>query len=179
MKKKRIILSFLMLLTRGTAFALPAESVEPLLKNDYYTRVCTLVQGAKESIYVLMYAIQVGKSEYEPVNKLCQYLIEAHKRGVQVEIILEHTYAQRDKLLNKSNQKAFDLFYKEGIKVRFDDPKKTLHSKVIIIDGNTTILGSHNWTYTAFQRNNESSILIKSSKVAQEFLRYFRTIGVK
>ena len=149
------------------------------MKNDYYSRVCSVVQEAKESIYVLMYAIQVGKSEYEPVNKLCLDLIEAHKRGVRVEIILEHTSAKRDKLLNKANQQALDLLSKQGIKARFDDPGKTLHSKVIIIDGYITILGSHNWTYTAFQRNNESSVLIKSRKVAQKFIRYFRTIGIE
>lgn len=178
LKKKIILLSllFTLLLSTTKVFALPAESVEPLLKEDYYSRVCSLVRGAKESIYILMYAIQVGESKYHPVNRLCQDLIQAHKRGVKIEIILEYSSAARDKFITEINQKALDLLSKEGIRVRFDDSRRVTHAKLVIIDDYITILGSHNWTYTAFQRNNESSILIKSRKVAQKFLKYFQTI---
>lgn len=176
MKKKIIVLSLLFLLNSTKAFALPAESVEPLLKEDYYSRICSLVREAKESIHIAMYAIQYGESKYHPVNRLCQDLIQAHKRGVKIEIVLEYSSAERGKFITEINQKAFEFLSKEGIEVRFDDPKRVTHTKLVIIDDYITVLGSHNWTYTAFHRNNESSILIKSRKVAQKFLKYFRCI---
>ncbi|MBA3065847.1 hypothetical protein FP828_05105 [bacterium] len=63
-----------------------------------------------------------------------------------------------------------------GIKVHFDAGGTVTHVKLIIIDGHIAVVGSHNWTYTAFALNNEASVVIESSEVASEFYRYFRTI---
>jgi len=43
----------------------------------------------------------------------------------------------------------------------------------IVIDGMTSILGSHNWSASGLTRNSESSVLVRSQKVAGVFGRCF------
>lgn len=160
----------------SSSFALPAEGVEVLNEKDYYPRVHQTLQNAQESIYFVMYGIQMVESKLNPVYILVQDLIAAHKRGVKVEVVLEQTSAQRGGFISESNKKIAKLLIKGGIEVRLDDPKRITHVKLIIVDDYYTILGSHNWTYTALTMNNESSVLIRSRKVAQEFIKYFYTI---
>ncbi len=168
-----LVISAVIILTTRV-FSYSADSVKPLFDKEYDTEITSFIQNAKESIYIVMYCIQPGDSKYHPVHKVLQKLIEAHKRGVEVEVILEIN--DKDSYINKQSMKAREMLEKEGIKVHFDSAGTVTHVKLVIIDDYITVIGSHNWTYTAFALNNEASVLIKSSEVAAEFYRYFRTV---
>ncbi len=91
-----------------------------------------------------------------------------------MEVILEIN--DKDSLIKKQSMKVREMLEEEGIKVHFDSDRTVTHVKLVIIDGYITVIGSHNWTYTAFALNNKALVLIESSKVAAEFYRYFRPI---
>jgi len=72
--------------------------------------------------------------------------------------------------------KAKETLEAAGIKVRFDSGGTVTHVKLIIIDGYITLVGSHNWTYTAFALNNEASVVIEDTELAAEFFKYYKGI---
>jgi phosphatidylserine/phosphatidylglycerophosphate/cardiolipin synthase-like enzyme len=47
------------------------------------------------------------------------------------------------------------------------------HTKLVVLDGATSILGSHNWSASGLTRNSESSVLVRSKDVAAVFGRCF------
>ncbi|MEA2065484.1 MAG: phospholipase D-like domain-containing protein [Thermotogota bacterium] len=167
-----VIVAVIMLNTR--IFSYPADSVRPLFNKEYDAEITSLIQEAEELILIVMYCIQPGENKYHPIHKLLRKLIEAHQRGVEVEVILE--IDDKGGYLNEQNVKAKEILESAGIKVRFDSGGTVTHVKLIIIDGYTTVTGSHNWTYTAFALNNEASVVIESPEIAAEFYRYFRTV---
>jgi phosphatidylserine/phosphatidylglycerophosphate/cardiolipin synthase-like enzyme len=74
------------------------------------------------------------------------------------------------------NQKAYEKLREAGIDVRFDSAERTTHSKILIIDEETVIAGSHNYTFDGLKYNNEASLLLKDKEKAKRLIRYFRQI---
>ena len=140
-----------------------------LPRDKYPSELEKVLKSAKESIYIAMYAIMARDRDYHPVNNLVGILIDAHKRGVKVKVILENS-------LKEDNQLAYKLLAKEGIDVKYDKEKILTHTKLLVVDKYITILGSANWTYSAFEMNNESSVLIKSKEIAEIFLSHIKAI---
>jgi cardiolipin synthase len=46
----------------------------------------------------------------------------------------------------------------------------------MVVDGQLTLLGSTNWTYSALTNNNEASVLVRSKEVARIFIDYFNRV---
>lgn len=52
----------------------------------------------------------------------------------------------------------------------------TTHTKMVIIDNSTVILGSHNWTESALMSNHEASIETNCTSIVSKALSYFDNI---
>lgn len=171
---KRIIsILFLILIFFSLSYEIEAAKADELIflpKKTYFDAVHNALKGAKESIYVVMYVLMAGEGPAYPENILIQDLIDAKKNGLKVKVILDESVKDFDGSV--LNTKAYQRLLENGIDVRFDSPHKITHVKLIVIDGYISILGSHNWSLTAFQLNNESSVLIKSKRLAQDFITY-------
>lgn len=179
MKKFKL---FLVILLSFSIFTLPSEKgfkgeITPAENEKYFKEVLPLIKNAKESIYVIMFlAGYYPKYPKSPTNQIFSELIEAKKRGVKVEIILEQSDVPGYSNTNEKNLKTAQFLSNNGISVYFDSPDKTTHSKLIIIDKEFVIIGSANWTYYALTKNNETSVVIKSPELAKYFLRYYDKI---
>ncbi|ACE05671.1 hypothetical protein Aasi_0227 [Candidatus Amoebophilus asiaticus 5a2] len=90
--------------------------------------------------------------------KIAQALIEAHKRGVIVKILVD-----RSQLTAKGSQvkKVVDM----GIPVAIDIVPGIAHNKVMIIDNAYILTGSFNWSNAAEYRNAENLLLITDSRI--------------
>jgi cardiolipin synthase len=109
-----------------------------------------------------------------PTNVLIQELVAAHKRGVAVKVILERRDERERASMN--NEKTGTLLSRAGVDVVYDPATVTTHTKLLIVDGTISVVGSTNWTYSALEKNHEVSVLIRSSEVAQRLQDYFQTI---
>jgi len=109
-----------------------------------------------------------------PSNILIRDLINAHQRGIKVEVILEKGNPKWD--VTKKNEKVGHILSKGGVSVIYDFPFTSTHSKMLIIDSKISIVGSTNWVYYSLTQNNEVSVIIKSEEVAKELQDYFRKI---
>jgi phosphatidylserine/phosphatidylglycerophosphate/cardiolipin synthase-like enzyme len=153
--------------------ALPASDVTPIPPRGYFDQVHPLLQNAQKTIRLILYEIRYyPRFKNSPTNQLIQALIEAHRRGVSVEVIVEES---SDHAVDNAqqNHEAAALLEEAGIPVYFDSPTTTTHDKILVIDDRYVIIGSTNWSYHALEKNNESSVLVDSPELAKYYLRYF------
>jgi len=100
---------------------------------------------------------------------IAEALSNAHKReGMKVEVIL-------DKSQKTEKYSSADFLTNSDIPVRIDSAHAIAHNKVIIIDEETVITGSFNFTKAAEERNAENLIIIKDERLAQKYLKNWKT----
>jgi len=92
----------------------------------------------------------------EPIAKA---LLDAHKRGVKVSVIL-------DKSQKKNGYSSATFFTNQGIPAYIDSNHARAHDKVMIIDQETVITGSFNFTKAADIQNSENVLIVRSSELA-------------
>ena len=187
MIKKNLFISILFISTLPLyhlhqCSAFPADNVVPLINDQYFAKVHKVLRNAERSIFCVMYLAKLPKHNETGYTKtLVQDLINAHRRGVEVKVILDQNInfwakgKQRGHIERKSSN-AYRLLLKAGVPVYYDDKKQITHNKIIVVDNYITIVGSTNWTYSALNKNNEASVLIESERVADEFTKRLRLI---
>ena len=102
---------------------------------------------AKASVLVQAYSFTSA-----PIAKA---LLAAHKRGVQVQVIL-------DKSQKSEKYSEADFLVNVGIPTKIDAKHAIAHNKIMIIDGQTVISGSFNFTTAAEEHNAENLLVIRS-----------------
>ncbi len=166
-----LILSLSLSLQARGKVTTKVDDLSFLPRNDYYVSVHKAVKEAKESIYIAMYIMRYHNIAHHPADALIKELIAAHKRGVKVKVILDEFAKQtREGKKEPMCRPAYEVLKENGVDVRFDSPEVLSHTKLVVIDEYLTFVGSANWSISAFKFNNESSVLIKSKKVARELL---------
>ena len=176
----RIMLNILFFLLLSTfhlphSFALPVEDVQLVTDAQYFQTAKKMIQEAKVSIQVMMFEMRYyDEHPNTPSNLLIKELIDAKKRGVKVEAILE-VREDEDRTI-KSNRLTGKMLSEGGVEVIYDSLFKTTHAKLMVVDSHFTLLGSTNWTYYALTSNNEVSVLIRSKEVAKALLEYFNRV---
>jgi len=167
--------SLLLLLLHADSFGLPARDVQVITDREYFEVVQTCFKEAQSSIKVMMFeASYYEKYPNSPTNVLIRELVAAHKRGVAVKVILERRDERQRASIN--NEKTGTMLSREGVDVVYDPATVTTHTKVLIVDGTISVVGSTNWTYSALEKNHEVSVLVRSPEVAQRLQDYFQTI---
>lgn len=109
------------------------------------------ISNAKSEILVQAYILTS-----EPIAKA---LRGAHKRGVKVFVIL-------DKKQKKNGYSPATFFVNQGIPTYIDSVHAGAHDKVMIIDQQTVITGSFNFSKSAETQNAENVLIIRSSDLA-------------
>ncbi len=117
------------------------------------------IDSAKKEILVQVYSFTSA-----PIAKA---LLDAHKRGVTVQIIL-------DKSQRTQKYSSYTFFKNAGIPVFIDSAHPTAHNKIIIIDKETVITGSYNFTKAA-EKNAENILIIKSQDITNQYISNWET----
>ncbi len=161
-------------------------AVEDLSGNRYFPRVLDVLKNAKRSISMAMYVANFDpKNKNSGVNQLVEELVNAHKRQVKVKVILDQNIdfsawdgGKGEWQKEEKNDPLFVYLKQQGIEVYFDNLFTITHSKLIIVDEETVILGSANWTESSLRKNGEASCLIRSKDMAAKFLEDFSVIPI-
>jgi phosphatidylserine/phosphatidylglycerophosphate/cardiolipin synthase-like enzyme len=177
---KKIILVFFPFFLLSTfhlplSSGLPAEDVQLVTDAQYFQVAKKMIQEAKSLIQVMMFEMgYYDRYPNTPSNILIKELIDAKKRGVKVEVILE-VREGRDRTTER-NRNTGKILSSGGVEVIYDPLFKTTHAKLMVVDGQLALVGSTNWTYYALTNNNEVSVLIRSKEVAKEVIDYFNKV---
>jgi phosphatidylserine/phosphatidylglycerophosphate/cardiolipin synthase-like enzyme len=91
---------------------------------------------------------------------------EAEKRGATVRVIL-------DKENRQPRYTGASYLRNAGVPVRIDDKVAIAHNKVMVIDGETVIGGSYNYTRSAEDKNAENVTFTISACVAKLYTGNF------
>lgn len=132
--------------------------------KEYPKKVIPLIEKAKNSIDIIAYAWlwysdDIGCS----VMQFNNAIIRKANRGIKIRAITE-------------NRDIVSKLKINGIEAKKKSIKKTIHAKLILIDDDTTILGSHNITKNAFESNIELSMITFDKEVNQEYKKFFNTL---
>ena len=96
-------------------------------------------------------------------KEIAKALVDAHKRGVHVETILDKS--------NKSQKySAADFTFNMGISTFIDAEHAIAHNKIMVIDKETVITGSFNFTKAAEEKNAENLLILKSKELAKIYI---------
>jgi phosphatidylserine/phosphatidylglycerophosphate/cardiolipin synthase-like enzyme len=177
---KKIIVSVLFIFLLSTlylplSFGLPAEDVQLVTDVQYFEVAKKLIQEAKHSVQVMMFEMgYYDKYPNTPSNLLIKELMNATKRGVKVEVILE--VKEGEDRTAKRNRHTGKILSEGGVEVIYDPLSKTTHAKLMVVDGQLSLLGSTNWTYYALTSNHEASVLIRSQELARAIIDYFNRV---
>ena len=140
---------------------------EVLVGPAYFPAVRRCIAGAQESVAVQMYFII--ERDGGPVAVLVDELIAAHRRGVKVRVLLEDSK-------RRESGTALGRLQAAGVSVGVDTPGALLHTKALVVDARTCIVGSANWSRAAFEDNHEVSLLVESEAYAQALLVAFAAV---
>ena len=91
----------------------------------------------------------------------------AHARGVDVEVIVDKTSARQSK--SGSRYSAATYLTNAGIPVWVDTKVAIAHNKVMVIDGETVITGSFNFTAAAQNHNAENLLVLEDPALAAQY----------
>ena len=111
---------------------------------------------AKTSVLVQAYSFTSA-----PIAKA---LVDAHKRGVDVQVIL-------DKSQRSEKYSSADFVAHAGIPTYIDAKHKIAHNKIMVIDGQVVITGSFNFTKSAESENAENLLIINSTDLAVKYTK--------
>lgn len=142
--------------------------------EDYCGRlVVNKILTAQKSIHVMAFSLTdfiPNGPEALKVRKtlptIKSALLARRAAGVQVYGVLEH------KKVNAPGSLVPDMLA-AGMQVRADSNPGILHSKVFIIDGKTTIIGSFNFSGEADAGNDENMVVVNNTTVANAYLGEF------
>lgn len=150
-----------------------------LNNNNYVENIVKDIAKAKDNITCALFMYKVDNHNinnlHEAVPLITSAFVNAAKRGVKVNIIFEKSNYEDD-LSNIYNIKTAKYLENNGINVVFDNISRKLHAKMCLIDNKIIYTGSHNFTYSAMQKNSESSVKIVSEKDAHDVKKFFDSI---
>jgi phosphatidylserine/phosphatidylglycerophosphate/cardiolipin synthase-like enzyme len=158
-----IVVSFLSLLIAlqpGYAADLSLPKDTPIKvcfspKGDCTEAIISEIDQAKTEILVQAYSFTSA-----PIAKA---LVDAHKRGVKVQAIL-------DKSQRSAKYTSATFLTNAGIPTYIDGSHAIAHNKIIIIDKIKIITGSFNFTKAAEEKNAENLLIISSKELARLYL---------
>jgi len=122
-------------------------------------RVIELVKTAQESVLFMAYSFTD--------DDLALAMVEAQNSGIEVAGVMDKAQA-----LGNSGGEYQNLL-ESGIDVRLDGNAKSMHHKVIIIDGQIVVTGSYNFSKSAKTRNDENTLILHSPEIAELYIKEF------
>lgn len=139
--------------------------------------IATAIAGSKKSIDMALF---VASDRY-----LSSILQDKSQQNIQIRALVDSRFAYRDYSISLDMwgiQSAKDC--KLGTNNAWKQPIKTvgvpnlvtgdlLHHKFAVLDRNSVITGSHNWTLAGNHTNDETLVVIQNDKVAAHYQREY------
>lgn len=123
--------------------------------SDY---IVPIVKKAEKYIYIPTFILTH--------KDLSNELINAHKRGVNVKIIIDATSTG-------VTHSKFKELRMAGIPVKVENYAGKMHAKSIIIDDKYMVIGSANFSSSGENKNDENMLVIENQKLAEFYRQYF------
>ena len=135
--------------------------MEAIIGKQYPNKVIPLIEASKSSIKIIVFDWRWYPNDPgNPVQLFNQALIRAQRRGVEIKAIT-------------NIKEIVNILKQNGCQAKTIQTQKLVHPKLILIDDEVMVLGSHNFTQSAFTMNFEASVILQGRTELDEFLRFF------
>ena len=133
---------------------------ESIIAGEFVKKVTPLVESVRSTLDICVfdwrwYPNDVGS----PCQIFNQAIVQAVRRGVHVRAIV-------------NSESVAAQLRAVGVEVKRHVSKHLLHLKMMLLDSETLVTGSHNYTQSAFSANYEMSLILSDGvnlKPAQDF----------
>jgi phosphatidylserine/phosphatidylglycerophosphate/cardiolipin synthase-like enzyme len=163
-----------------------APRVVPVPNEKYAEEVGTLIGNAKHRVWLALLDARhydrtpgTARKFREPgappslTNVLLADLISAEARGVDVKLAIDMGWGRRPP---ETKLDFLERLQAGGGDIYEDSPDVTTHAKLAIVDDDFVVIGSTNWSYHAFEENNETAVIIESPELNAHYAAYIRAI---
>lgn len=161
---------FALALTLLVALAATARGADLPVRtaNDqvYLSRLWALLEGAQRSVDVVALTFHGNR----PLIRLLQdRLVALAAAGVRVRILMDG----REEWSRPENEATRDRLGKlPNVRVKLASTAKTLHTKLVVVDGRRALVGSSNLTDNSLLNNAEANVLVDDEATAAAFGAY-------
>jgi phosphatidylserine/phosphatidylglycerophosphate/cardiolipin synthase-like enzyme len=165
--KKSIVTVILVFVFSVGSVSMPLTYAADLTLNNTPIRVCFSPHG--RCTEAIVRELDNARSEilmeaYSFTSKdIAAAILNAHKRGVHVEIIL-------DKSNRSAKYSSGDFTSHMGITTYINAAYAIAHNKIMIIDREIVITGSFNFTKAAEEKNAENLLILRNKDLAGLYL---------
>lgn len=140
------------------------HEAETIIGAEFPKKTIPLIEAAQHSIDIIVYDWRwYANSPGSPAQLFSQAIVRAGQRGVKVRVIA-------------NEEGIVQILRKLGIEAKKLTTPKRVHVKMIIIDQKIAILGSHNYTESAFLWNYELSVILKDLSPKNRFMEFFNNL---
>ena len=133
----------------------------PIIASQFVEKVIPLVDAAKNSLDTCVFDWRWYPNDPgSPCQRFNQSIVRAVRRGVKVRALV-------------NSQSVAETLRSVGVEVKHHYSAHLLHLKMMIIDQDVVITGSHNYTQSAFSANQELSVVLGGVGQNSEFQQFF------
>lgn len=141
------------------------SGVAVVRNQGYLPLVDQLISGASTRVWLRLFFVS---AETAPVAGLLGLLGEAKARGVDVRVIVADDLPGDPHGARIVNRRARSMLQRLGVPTRRSHPDVASHAKLVLVDDNHVVVGSHNWTASSFFVHDETSMYLDSVSLAAE-----------
>ena len=128
----------------------------PKQADEAKDKIVELIANSKDTIKISMYNFSF--------KKFAKELVEASKKGVKIQVILDEKKVEED-------DEIYKYLKKNDIEIIIS--KKKLHTKIAIFDNKIALIGSLNWTKESFEENYESLLMSNNKEIIADIDNFF------
>lgn len=132
--------------------------------NDAQRVIEGVIQAATRSVLI-------ETPYFNPAPELCEILVDAVHRGVEVEIVLPGPHIDK-RISAIAAEDAYAPMLGEGVKVWIYQPSM-MHVKSILVDGELALVGSVNLNRRSVSKDEEVAVAVLDRGITAELERHF------
>jgi phosphatidylserine/phosphatidylglycerophosphate/cardiolipin synthase-like enzyme len=151
--KKMVVKMMVLLLLAFCAGRSDIHAAEPAISN--VPAVVKQIDSARSEVLVQAYSLTS--------KDIAKALADAHKRGVRTQIILDESSRSQETSIAGYTHNA-------GIPTYIDAGNDVAGNKIFIIDGQTVITDSFNFTGAAGEKSAGNLLILKSYELAKTYI---------
>lgn len=138
--------------------------MEAIIGPEYAKKVIPEINQAKRCIDIVVYDWRWYQNDPgNPVQVFNQSIVNAVRRGVRVRVI-------------GNSEDVLKILRGVGCETKKIYSKRLVHAKMILIDEKNIVVGSHNFSQSAFTMNQEVSVIIRDCEDAPKLQKYYNSL---
>lgn len=154
----------------AAAHAVLGEAEVTLVSGGPHQRRSAIRTAFRVAMALAAEELLIANPYFIPGPRIIRSLLRAARRGVRVRLLLP---ARSDvPLVRLVSRSTYEPLLRAGVEI-YEMERQLLHAKLMLIDGEQTVLGSANLDQRSFHRNFEINALVRGSSFGAQVRELF------